>query len=98
MSINLIGIGCVATVSSYLTLAMVAETEPTVNEYGEEEYSIKGYLLLAGAFVIKWGIKKVMQIIGYERVSNEDDVIYPVEGEAWIEESSGLLNEYELVV
>lgn len=85
----------VAMASGYLTLFFVAETQPEINEYGEEEYSIPGYLFLAGAFVIKWSVKTAARIIGYCIIGNKGSVIAQIEEE---EESSSFIGEHELVI
>lgn len=59
-------------------MAAFAETEPTINEYGEEEYSFPGYLLLFGANVVKWGIHSILLLFfDEERATlpeeNDDD-------------------------
>lgn len=98
MDFDWITAGAVICFSSYATMLIVAETQPEINEYGEEEYTIPGYLLLAGAFVIKWTIKTAAKIIGYYRNGNKGSVIVQsVEGEEEIETSSST-NEYELVI
>lgn len=57
-------------VSSYLMMAVITETQPIINEDGEEECSVPAYILLAGAFVIKWAVKKVIKIIEYRKERN----------------------------
>lgn len=60
--------------SSYLTIAAFAETEPTINEYGEEEYTLSGRVLRFGANVISWGIHSILLLFFDEkRVAQTDD-------------------------
>lgn len=89
MNFDWIGATGIAVISSYVTLAIVAETQPIIDEDGYEDYTIPGYLLLAGAFVIKWSVKTTLRLIGYNK---KREIVRPsVEDD---EESS----EYELVV
>lgn len=63
MSWDSVSTACVVTASCYVTLAIVAETEPYINEEGEEEYTLSGYLLLTGAYMMKWPFKKLFEWI-----------------------------------
>lgn len=62
--VDIITIGGVAFLSSYLTLAVVGISEPTTNKYGEEEYTIPGYCLMAAATLIKWSIRITLVLFG----------------------------------
>ena len=100
MAFDLVSAGCVAAVSGYITLYLVSDSEPFINEDGEEEYTLSSYVKLGGAYVMKCALKKALGLIGYrpetKAVRNYDNVIMfnpnPVTEENETED------EHELVV
>ena len=59
MELGVIG---VAFLSSWVTLALVTETEPIINEEGEEEYSTKGLIVLGGLYAIRWSFETIKKL------------------------------------
>ena len=86
-----LGVLGVAFLSSWVTLALVAETEPqTDEESGEEYYSTKGYIILSIAYVVRSGIDLIKRLI----VKEEKEVV--IEEVPVIEPPTR--NGYELVI
>ena len=87
----------IAIVSSYLTVAIVSETTPKINKYGEEEYSLAGYILLASATLIKLPIKLFLEI--NEKVEEDVREMKSVEDVPEVTKSvSEKANDHELIV
>lgn len=87
--LNLFAVGTAAFVGSWITLAAVAETTPIVNDEGQEEYSVKGYMILASYAAVRWCYEKVLGLFGYEFENVSHD-----ETETTDDDS----NEYELII
>ena len=80
MSWALTGVACIAITSSYLTVYLLSDSEPYINEDGEEEYSLSSYVKYGVAYVIKCTVKKVLESIGFQPEMNyvrkNDNVIH----------------------
>ena len=77
MEITMLTMGGVVVSSGYVAILL---TTPYVNEEGEEEYSLPGTVLLAGASAIKWVYNKITGWIDYliggrshEEIVDDDD-------------------------
>ena len=58
----MLGLGGIVVASSYVAITL---TTPYVNEKGEEEYSLPGYILLTGTNAIGWVFDKVFTLLGF---------------------------------
>ena len=91
MAFDLVSAGCVAVVSGYLTLLLVSESEPQINEDGEEEYTLGGYLLLCTANGIK-------RLLGHKKVNRDYENVIVFESRPRFEDVEDEDDENELVV
>ena len=103
MSWLLASYACATIAGGYVTLAMLAETEPYINDDGEEEYTLSGYLLLSASYIIKWPFEKIAQLIKERRetvVELPDNKIHDWVHEPQVDtiEIVKSENEYEIVV
>ena len=95
MSWTMVSVACGALASSAVTLAIMAETEPFINEEGEEEYTLSGYLLLTTAYIIKWPFKKLFELISGNKTVRSKQYEEIEEVEVEMVETD---NEFELIV
>lgn len=106
MSWTLASYACATIAGGYVTLAMLAETEPFINEEGEEEYTLSGYLLLSAAYIIKWPFEKIAQLIKERRETKGEVTEIPNNQiHDWVHEPqvdtieiAKSDNEYEIVI
>ena len=81
MALDFISVAGIAFISSLGTLALVAETEPQVDEEtGEEYYTTKGYIILTIDYLVRSGINLIRSLIIKEKeeiVVEEVPVIEP---------------------
>ena len=92
---DFIGAAGVAVISSYLTLYVTDEVKPKINEDGEYEYSLPGYLVMVGATLIKWSIRRIVGLFGID----EDTQLYVEDTEiTFKDDESGGVYEYELSI
>ena len=89
MELDFISVAGIGFISSLATLALVAETEPQIDEEsGEEYYSTKGYIILAISYVIRGGFDLIRSLI-----VKEEEVVEEVK-----EIEAPTRNGYELVI
>ena len=100
MEISMLTMGGIVMASGYIVITL---TTPHINEQGEEEYSLPGRILLAGADAIKWVYDKMVGWIGYligGEKQNDNVVLFNppsiVEGEPV--DFIRAVDEYEIVV
>ena len=91
---DLIGAAGVAVISSYLTLYVTDEVKPKINEDGEYKYSLPGYLVMVGATLIKWSIRKIMGLFGVK----EAEYGISVEDQEVEFETESLISKHELLI
>ncbi len=82
---------CGALAGVAVTISIVADTRPYVNEYGEEDYTLSGYLLLSAAHLIKWPFKKLFELVRPQQTYEEPRKDVEIE----IVETD---SEYELII
>ena len=100
MSWFLASAACGAIASGAVTIALVAETEPFINEEGEEEYTLSGYLLLAATYPIKWVIRKTIKLCqSFGSVKDPPSTIIVEDNEEtrWKAETRNRLNKETIV-
>ena len=91
MELDFISVTGIGFISSLATLALVAETEPQIDEEsGEEYYTTKGYIILTISYIVRSGFNLIKRLI----VKEEEEVI--VEGVKEIE--MPVRNGYELII
>jgi len=90
MELDFISVTGIGFISSLATLALVAETEPQVDEEsGEEYYTTKGYIILTISYIVRSGFNLIKRLI----VKEEEVIVEEVK-----EIETPVRNGYELII
>ena len=89
MELDFISVAGIGFISSLVTLALVAETEPQIDDDGEEYYTTKGYIILTISYVIRSGFNLIKRLI----VKEEEEIVEEVK-----EIEAPTRNGYELII
>ena len=90
MELDFISVTGIGFISSLATLALVAETEPQIDEEsGEEYYTTKGYIILTISYIVRSGFNLIKRLI----VKEEEVIVEEVK-----EIETPVRNGYELII